>query len=173
MGVVGAVGHRRVHVLVFYVSPYAVVSGAVSAVPVDGRLFLRTHLLAGRFSEWLGELVIQFYYVEWMGALLLALLFVAFTTRRLASHGRRALSAEFFVPSVLLLWLLGDPSVLLGYVWALLIAVGAYALNKGRGRKSLMADVLIVPLVYWLAGPLAWVYVLQRLLGGGHGGFRG
>jgi hypothetical protein len=119
----------------------------------------------GGFSEWLGELVVQFYYVEWLGALLLALLFVALqrVVWRAMGDGHYLLS---FVPSVLLLWLLGDPSVLLGYVWALLIAVGAYALNKGRGRKSLMADVLIVPLVYWLAGPLAWVYVLLRLLGG-------
>ena len=29
-----------------------------------------------------------------------------------------------------------------------------------------MADALLVPVVYWLAGPLAWVYVLLRLLGG-------
>ena len=33
--------------------------------------------------------------------------------------------------------------------------------------KSLMADALTVPVVYWLAGSLAWVYVLLRLLGGG------
>lgn len=119
----------------------------------------------GGFSEWLGEFIVQFYYVEWLGALLLALLFVALqcVVWRAMGDGHYLLS---FVPSVLLLWLLGDPSVLLGYVWALLIAVGAYALNKGRGMKSLMADALLVPAVYWLAGPLAWVYVLLRLLGG-------
>lgn len=130
-----------------------------------GDYFCERICVPGGFSEWLGELVIQFYYVEWLGALLLALLFVALqrVVRLAMGDGHYLLS---FVPSVLLLWLLGDPSVLLGYVWALLIAVGAYALNKGRGRKSLMADVLIVPLVYWLAGPLAWVYVLLRLLGG-------
>lgn len=131
-----------------------------------GDYFCERICVPGGFSEWLGEFVIQFYYVVWLGASLLALLFVALqrVVWRAMGDGHYMLS---FVPSVLLLWLLGDPSVLLGYVWALLIAVGAFALNKRRNQKSLMADVLIVPVVYWLAGPLAWVYALLRFLNGG------
>ena len=33
--------------------------------------------LPGGFADWVGEFIVQFYYVEWLGALLLALLFVA------------------------------------------------------------------------------------------------
>ena len=130
-----------------------------------GDYFCERASVPGGISEWLGEFTIQFYYVEWLGALLLALLFVALQRVVWCAMGTGHYLLSF-VPSVLLFWLLGDPSVLLGYVWALLIAVGAYALNKGRDMKSLMADALIVPVVYWLAGPLAWVYVLLRLLGG-------
>lgn len=131
-----------------------------------GDYFCERISVPGGMSEWLGEFIVQFYYVEWLGALMLALLFVALqrVVWRAMGDGHYLLS---FVPSVLLLWLLGDPSVLLGYVWALLIAVGAFALNRRHDQKSLMADVLIVPLVYWLAGPLAWAYALLRLLNGG------
>lgn len=130
-----------------------------------GDYFCERISVPGGMSEWLGEFIVQFYYVEWLGALLLALLFVVLQRVVWSAMGTEHYLLSY-VPSVLLLWLLGDPSVLLGYVWALLIAVGAYALNKGRGMKSLMADALLVPAVYWLAGPLAWVYVLLRLLGG-------
>ena len=130
-----------------------------------GDYFCERISVPGGMSEWLGEFIVQFYYVEWLGALLLAFLFVALQRVVWCTMGAGHYLLSF-VPSVLLFWLLGDPSVLLGYVWALLIAVGAYALNKGRGMKSLMADALLVPVVYWLAGPLAWVYVLLRLLGG-------
>ena len=130
-----------------------------------GDYFCERICVPGGFSEWLGELVIQFYYVEWLGALLLALLIVALQ-RVVCCAMADSHYLLSFVPSVLLLWLLGDPSVLLGYVWALLIAVGAFTLNKRNDKKSLMADALIVPVVYWLAGPLAWVYALLRVLNG-------
>ena len=32
----------------------------------------------GGFASWIGEFIVQFYYVEWLGALLLSLLLVAF-----------------------------------------------------------------------------------------------
>ena len=42
----------------------------------------------GGFADWLGEFIVQFYYVEWLGALLVALLFVAMQrlTLRLLPH---------------------------------------------------------------------------------------
>ena len=43
-----------------------------------GDYFVQRVSVPGGFADWLGEFVVQFYYVEWLGALLLALLFVAF-----------------------------------------------------------------------------------------------
>ena len=117
-----------------------------------GDYFVQRVSVPGGFADWLGEFVVQFYYVEWLGALLLALLFVAFI--RLAG----------WIPAALLLWLMGNPSVLLGYAFAIMIAVGTYRINALEGRKGLISDVIIVPIVYWLTGPLAWIYVLLRLL---------
>ena len=41
-----------------------------------GDYFLERMSLPGGLADWLGEFIVQFYYVEWLGALLLALLFV-------------------------------------------------------------------------------------------------
>ena len=61
-----------------------------------GDYFLERVSLPGGFADWLGESIVQFYYIEWLGALLLALLFVALqrlTLRLLRTHGDR--SREF------------------------------------------------------------------------------
>ena len=117
-----------------------------------GDYFMERVSVPGGFAEWLGEFIVQFYYVEWLGALLLALLFVGFGW--LAG----------WIPAALLLWLLGDPSVLLGYAMAVMIAVGVNRMNRLSGRTGLLADMALVPLVYWLAGSLAWIYVVMRWL---------
>ena len=112
--------------------------------------FLDRLSVPGGFASWIGEFIVQFYYVEWLGALLLSLLLVAF--------GR----AAGWIPAVLVLWLLGDPSVKLGYVVALLIAVGAHRLNTIKWSRLAWCEVAFVPVIYWLTGPLAWVYVLHH-----------
>ena len=105
----------------------------------------------GSFASWLGELVMQFYYVTWLGALLLAVVFVAFAW------------IVGWMPAMLLFWLLGDPAVALGYVMALMLAQGAFRANKTAGRKGLFTDLLLVPVLFWLTGPLALLYVLLRI----------
>ncbi len=128
--------------------------------------FVERCSVPGGLSDWLGEFVVQFYYVPWIGALLLAILYVALQRVVWAAmHKEHYLLS--FMPSVLLFWLMGDPSVLLGFLWALLLAVAADVLNPFKHAKGLAVDVLVVPLVYWIAGPLAWVYVLLRMFANG------
>lgn len=116
-----------------------------------GDYFANSISIPGGFADWLGEMVMQFYYVPWMGALLLAVVFVAFA--RLVG----------WLPAMLLFWLLGDPAVTQGYVMSIMLAAGAFKLNRTKGRKGLLMDLAVVPLLYWLAGPLAWFYVLLRI----------
>ena len=55
-----------------------------------GDYFIEKISLPGGFADWLGEFIVQFFYVEWLGALLLALLFVALqrvALRLLEDHG--------------------------------------------------------------------------------------
>ena len=120
-----------------------------------GDYFLERVSVPGGFADWLGEFIVQFYYVEWLGALLLALLIVIFG--RLAG----------WIPAVLLLWLLGDPSVLLGYVVSLVLVMSFYHINRLTGIKGQVTDIVMVPIIYWIVGPLVWIYVGLRILKGG------
>ena len=115
-----------------------------------GDYFLERLSVPGGFADWLGEFFVQFYYVGGLGALLLALLFVAFGW------------LVGWIPAALLLWLMGDPSVLLGYMMALMIAVGCHKLNNIRWSSYAWCEAVIIPALYWLTGPLVWVYVLLR-----------
>lgn len=129
--------------------------------------YLRDALrIPGGMAAWLGEWLVQFYYVEWLGALLLALLFVGLqqlsaALLRLKGKGWYAWS---FFPPVLLLWLLGDESVLMAYVVALLLSTALFLLLR---RAPALADVIVIPIAYWLFGPMAWLYVALRVADGG------
>lgn len=116
-----------------------------------GDYFAKSICVPGGFASWLGELVMQFYYVPWLGALLLAGVFVMFAW------------VVGWIPAMLLFWLLGDPAVTLGYVMAVMLAQGAFRLNKTERKTGLITDLAIVPLLYWLAGPLALLYVVLRI----------
>jgi len=67
---------------------------------------------------------------------------------------------------VLLLWLTGDQDVLPAYPVALIIALIVSAIID---RKLIYADIIIIPVLYWLLGAAAWVYVLVRIV---HCGWR-
>lgn len=105
----------------------------------------------GGFAKWLGEFIVQFYYIPWLGALLLAVLFSAFA------------KMVGWLPTMLLFGLLGDPHVLLGYVVAVLLVVLTFRLNTLKGRRSLICDFVILPVLFWIAGPMAFLYVLLRI----------
>ena len=72
-----------------------------------GDYFLERVSVPGGFADWVGEFIVQFYYVGWLGALLLALLFVALQrlTARLLPKSWLLLS---LAPVALLWWLMGD-----------------------------------------------------------------
>lgn len=108
----------------------------------------------------IGEYLVQCYINHALAALVLAValvllqcvtwrLMVAVSTTPSDTH--YALS---FLPSLLLCLLLGDESVLLTFVVALLlteVAMWTFELMPGRWRAYMM--LLAIPVVYWLAGP--------------------
>lgn len=123
--------------------------------------FLERLSVPGGLADWLGEFIVQFYYVEWLGALLLALLFVALQWLT-ACLLPKAWCLLGVVPVLLLLWLMGDINVLLSLPVALALAL---ALACIRLRRSLSwMDVVILPAAYWLIGPAVWLYVAIRVL---------
>lgn len=127
-----------------------------------GDYFWERVSLPGGFADWLGEFIVQFYYVEWLGALLLALLFVVLQrlTARLLPKGTWCLLS--MVPVGLLLWLMGDINVLLSLPVAIVLALALACIRLPK--RLFWLDVLIVPMAYWLIGPAVWLYVVIRMI---------
>ena len=125
--------------------------------------------VAGGLADYVGEALTQFYYVPCLGAALLALLFVAIQRLmwRLMEHGQGCYPLSF-VPPVLLLWLMGDESVLASYAVALTGVMGAAAIAARRQGQSFKREALTslvaAPLLYWLLGPMAWLYVALSIV---------
>ena len=127
-----------------------------------GDYFVERISLPGGFAEWLGEFIVQFYYVEWLGALLLALLFVMMqrlVAQLLPKGAWRLLSV---LPVALLLWLMGDINVLLSLPVAIVLALALACIRMSKQLSWI--DILILPVAYWLIGPAVWIYIVVRLL---------
>ena len=125
-----------------------------------GDYFIDKISLPGGFADWLGEFIVQFYYVEWLGALLLALLFVALqrSTAKLLPKAWFLLS---LVPVVVLLWLMGDINVLLSLPVAIVLALAMAGVRRKSGKSG---EIILIPIIYWLIGPAVWLYVLIRVI---------
>ena len=125
----------------------------------------------GGMARYIGEFLTQFYNSVTLGALILAvlLMLVQRLTWRLM-HTTRWYSLSF-LPSIILWYAMGDESVLLGYVVALILAMLlAYIYSKcntfntyNKSNKYARAFILVVlmPIGYWLLGPMV---VLTALL---------
>lgn len=123
-----------------------------------GDYFLQDIRQVGGLADWLGEFFVQFYYVEWLGALVLALLFVAFFLLTTKSVGNVWYA---LIPAALLHVHMGDESVLLSYVVALLLAMSMSLVMR---KAYYLFDLLTVPVLYLLIGPATWLYVGLRLI---------
>lgn len=108
----------------------------------------------------IGEFFVQFYINHALGALVLAVALVLLqwlTWRLMISVTRKTAETHYtlsFLPSLLLCLMLGDESVLLTFVVALLlteVSMWLYELVPDRLRVYYL--LISIPIVYWLAGP--------------------
>lgn len=122
----------------------------------------------GGFARYIAEFLVQFYNGVIFGALIIALLYMLvqrLTWRLMHSEGHYALS---FIPSVLLWYAMGDESVMLTYVVALLIAMAvawgwrSWSEKWSQWVKWLVA-LLLIPVVYWLIGPMVLLVALLMM----------
>lgn len=116
--------------------------------------------VAGGLASWLGEFIVQFFYMPWLGALLLAMLFVAL------QQGCRSMCRErdetwtsfllsFLVP-ILVLIHMGDSEALPTFLVALTLVM----LCRRMPSRLYLA---LFPLLWWLLGPAAWIVVPQAV----------
>lgn len=79
---------------------------------------------------------------------------------------KTSLYALSFVPSIMLIWLLGDPSVLLSYIMAMFVVLILVVLARrihGLSRLNATFDIVVLSCLYWLIGPMAWLYAALRV----------
>ena len=111
--------------------------------------------LPGGVADLLGRFCTQFFLFAWVGALMIAvlLMLVQLLVLRLTKYGW--LYGLSFVPSFLLWLFLLDENALMGGVWAVLLTLLAInvclLMPKGWGRR--IAILIIIPILYWMAGP--------------------
>ena len=116
--------------------------------------------LPGGLADWLSEFLVQFFYLRWAGALIMALL--AVLLQRAVWRVGKGAYVFSLIPSLLLLIYLGDVDVLLSFPVALLLAVWASPLFLKAGWHRLW----LIPLGWWLVGPVILIPVLLSMLNG-------
>ena len=128
--------------------------------------FLERMTLPGGFADWCSEFLVQFFYFRWSGALVLALLAILLqlgiwtAARQVNRKGDRGLYAMSFLPSLLMLVHMGNMEVLVSYPVALVLSVFLCPAFSKAGWHRLW----LVPLGWWLAGPVVIVPVLFSVL---------
>ena len=129
-----------------------------------GDYFLERMAVPGGLADYVSEFLVQFYYVPWLGALLIGVVYgvmqwlMWMTVRR---WDKTAFPITFLLP-LLMLWHQGDIDALMSLPVAIIMAIGATVAMGNIGRYSYIADIVVVPLLYWEAGPAAIIYMAIR-----------
>ena len=116
--------------------------------------------LPGGFADWLSEFLVQFFYYPAAGALIMAVLAVLLQLAVWNASGKKGLYGLSFIPSLLLFVYMGDFEVLLSFPVALILCTFLCPLYAKAGWHRLW----LIPLTWWLAGPLAIVPVLYSVI---------
>lgn len=121
----------------------------------------------GGLADFIGEFIVQWYKIEWLGALLLGGVYglICWLVSRLARSVNEAdsLFPVFFggCVSMLLLWLMSDESILMSYPVALILAMSLFLVLK---KANVLYDIIVIPAMYWLIGPVVWVYAIMKCI---------
>lgn len=126
--------------------------------------------LPGGVADLLGRFCTQFFLYAWVGAAIIAVLLsvVQLLTLRLVSWGR--FYGLSYVPAFLLWIFLLDENALLGGVWAIILTLSAsLAIDKmADGWTRRIISVVVIPLLYWIAGPVSIVFCLLQIRRANH-----
>ena len=135
---------------------------------LDGDYFCSRIAEPGGLARYVAEFLVQFYNSVVIGAAIIAVLYMLLqrlTWRLMHTDSHYALS---FIPSIMLWYAMGDESVLLTYVVALLMAMAAalawikWTAKLAQWVKWLVL-LLVIPVLYWFVGPLVLLTALLML----------
>lgn len=131
--------------------------------------FLESFGYPGGLASLLGGFLVQFFAVGWLGALLMALCAVGLQalTWKVMKRMRPGVDDAFFplsfIPAACSVAFMCDAGNLLSAVVALLMVCGAWLV--AGGKHGVAVDIALTVLLYYLCGPMAYVFVLLAVLG--------
>lgn len=115
----------------------------------------------GGLADYLGRFATQFYLYAWVGAIILAVLIalIQALVAKVSNQGKH-LWLSLFTP-LFLMRMLCDENSLTGSVFALLLTLLAAWLVTSLSHCTTRCTLalLLVPVLYWMAGPVAILYV--------------
>ena len=126
----------------------------------DGDYFCSRMAEPGGFARYVAEFLMQFYNSVTIGALIIAVLYMLVQRLTWRLMGSDSYYVWSFIPVIMLWYAMGDESVMLTYVVALLMALSAALAWRlvqlvRLGKLVRLALVLVtIPLLYWLIGPM-------------------
>lgn len=134
----------------------------------DDDYFLERMSEPGGFARYIAEFLMQFYNIVTIGAAIIALLFMLIQRLTWQLFYPRKIVGKLYVMSfipVLMLWYaMGDENVMLTYVVSLVIALVLVLLWRIVPNLPSIVNwcllLVILPLVYWLIGPMALLVAL-------------
>lgn len=132
-----------------------------------GSYFRNAVGVPGGFADWLSEFIVQFCYVPLYGSLLIAFLltltqvFLGLACRRCACPVAAFLLSA--LPSILFVGAMGDENMLLSLAAAMMLtALFMYLSTLCRGDGGFAGSAALFAgfcVLYWLAGPIAFILV--------------
>ena len=136
----------------------------------DDDYFLERIAEPGGLARYVAEFLVQFYNSVTMGAVIIAILMMLvqrLTWRLMRCEEHYCLS---FLPAILLWYAMGDESMMLTYIVALVMSMAsAWALmaafpQKDNPRRQIIAKsialFILIPIIYWLIGPMVLLVAL-------------
>ena len=141
----------------------------------DSDYFAERMAEPGGIARYVAEFLVQFYNGVTIGAAIIALLYmlVQRLTWRLMNNNHLPIANNHyyplsFIPAIMLWYAMGDESVMLTYVVALVMAlavvIGWLRWTKGVAAwQKWVAALVLIPLLYWLIGPMVLLVAVLLL----------
>lgn len=136
----------------------------------NGDYFLGRLSEPGGFARYVGEFLVQFFKSVSVGALICALLLSAvqwlswiLLKRSLPALGAKVLFPLSFLPAMILWFLLCDIDVTMTLPMAVLLTLLLMLLLPERRLSALIVSLIMMPVGYWLLGPVVLLLALWHL----------
>lgn len=123
----------------------------------------------GGMTRYVAEFIVQYYNNFLVGAVLISLLYIAIQqlayriARRFVGDCRQSLVISLLVPLVMMI-VTADVDVMTTLVVSYIFCLLAMAYIPLKGMVSVVYAFVVVPLFYWLAGPVVLFFCLYMML---------